>query len=115
MQTPGQIEARAGVRRDRGLRLHVLKGLAEYVHLGAGGGLECSDHRVEGIVFRGYEALPAHHGKLRTAFRLPGSRLRPGLGKVEQGRPGQRASRRKRGAALKKSSASKVMHSLFSL
>src|SRR5258708_2758718 len=112
MQTPGQIEARAGVRRDRGLRLHVLKGLTEYVLLRARSGLDCYNHSVEGIVFRRHEAFPAHHGKLRTAFRLPGSRLRPGLGKVEQGRPCQRASRRKCGAALKKSSASKVMHSL---
>src|SRR6266849_9283345 len=40
MQTPGQIEAGAGVRRDRSLRLHVLEGLAEYVHLGAGRRLE---------------------------------------------------------------------------
>src|SRR6478736_2915484 len=32
MQAPDQIEARASVRGDGSLRLHVLEGLAEYVH-----------------------------------------------------------------------------------
>ncbi len=102
VQTPSQIEPRAGVRRDGGFWLHVLEGLAEHVHFGAGGGLECSDHGIEGIVFRRHEAFPAHHGQFGARLRLPRRGICPGLGKVEQSRPGQRAGRSQRGAALKK-------------
>ena len=110
MQAPGEIEALPGVGRHGCLRLNVLEGLAEHVHLGAGGGLECRDHRVERFIFGRHEALPAHHRELGALLRLPGRGLRPGFCEVEQRRPGQRAGRRQRGAALKQSATCKVLH-----
>ena len=115
MQAPGKVEARAGIRRNRSLGLYVLEGFAEHVHFGARGSLECCDHGVEGVVFRRHETLPSHYGQLGAAFGLPWRALRPSLRKLQQGGPGKRAGRRQRGTALKKRTASKVMHSLFSL
>src|ERR1019366_2483102 len=115
MQTPGQIETGAGVRGDGSLWLHVLKGFTEHVHLCPGGCLEGRDHRIESIILRRHEALPTHDGELGALLGFPRRGLCPGLGKVEQSRPGKRAGRRQRGAALKKSTASEVMHSRSSL
>src|SRR6266852_4718037 len=115
MQAPDKIETRAGVRGNGSLRLQILEGLAEHIHLGPGRRLERRHHGVERLIFVFNEALPAHHRELGDRLRLPWRRLRPGLGKLEQSRPGKRASRRQRGAALKNSAASKVLHSGFSL
>src|SRR5436305_13788784 len=115
MEAPGEVEARAGIRGNRSLRLHVLEGFAEHVHFGAGGGLECCNHGVEGLVLRRHETLPSHYGQLGAAFGLPWRALRPSLCELQQSGPGERAGRRQRGTALKKRTASTVMHSLYSL
>ncbi len=100
VQAPDQVEPRAGVGGDRGLRLHVLERFREHVHFGAGCFLERRDDGVEGFVFRRHEALPAHQGQLGARFRFPRRILGPGLGPVEQRLAGQRGAGRQRGTAL---------------
>jgi len=87
MQTPGQIEAEPVFAATEAFGCTSSKDFAEYVHLGAGGGLECRDHRVEGIVFRGNEALPAHHGKLRTLSAFQGADCAHALAKSNRAGP----------------------------
>ncbi len=113
VEAPCEIEAGTGIGGDRSFRLHVLKGFAEYVHLGSGRGFECRHHRVERVILRGHEALPAHHRELGARLRLPRRGLRPGLGEVEQRRPGQCTGCCQRGTALKQRAAGKVVHSHF--
>src|ERR1700722_4075626 len=89
IEAPEQVRAGTGVRRDRGLGLHVLVGLARDRHLDAGRLGESLHQLDELVVLRLHEVLPAQHRKRSSRLRLPGRVLGPGLRPIEQRRPGQ--------------------------
>ncbi len=113
IEAPEDVLAGAGIGRDGRLGLHVFVGFARDGDLHARRLGEGVDQGDEGVVLGLHEILPAQHRQFRAAFRLPRSRLSPGLRPFDEAGAGQCPGRSKRGAARQKSAACNQSHSCF--